>query len=195
MSLIADILLVAASLGLAVYCIVLSRRLAKFTDLERGVGGAVAVLSAQVDDLTKVLHNARETAHSSAAALDERTARAEDVARRLELHIAALHDLPPQPTAPAQPQSPPDAQQKDAMHPPELQAETSAKEAQPQAAPASSDTQQYRDDPNDSQQTFAPALSFGARRGTQVPSPANIAPQAAAPSVFAHRRIQPGGLG
>ncbi len=47
MELIADILLVAGALGAGLYCFVLSRRLRKFTDLEQGVGGAVAVLSSQ----------------------------------------------------------------------------------------------------------------------------------------------------
>jgi hypothetical protein len=100
MSLIADMLLVMASLGLGLYCVVLSRRLSRFTDLEKGVGGAVAVLSAQVDDLTRALRRAQETAQGSAETLNATTARAEDAARRLELHVAALHDLPPQPAPP-----------------------------------------------------------------------------------------------
>ena len=53
MELVADILLVAGALGAGVYCFVLARRLNRFNALEKGVGGAVAVLSAQVDDLTK----------------------------------------------------------------------------------------------------------------------------------------------
>ena len=55
MNLIADILLVAGALGASLYCFVLSRRLAKFNDLEQGIGGAVAILSVQVDDMTKTL--------------------------------------------------------------------------------------------------------------------------------------------
>ena len=41
MDLIADIFLIAGALGAGFYCIVLSRRLSRFTDLENGVGGAV----------------------------------------------------------------------------------------------------------------------------------------------------------
>ena len=52
MELIADILMVAGSFGAAIYCYVLSARLKKFTTLETGMGGAIAVLSAQVDDMT-----------------------------------------------------------------------------------------------------------------------------------------------
>lgn len=94
MELIADILLVSGALGAGVYCFVLARRLARFNDLENGVGGAVAVLSAQVDDLTKTLAAARETASSSTASLDGLTDRAENVAKRLELMVASMHDLP-----------------------------------------------------------------------------------------------------
>ncbi len=95
MALIADILLAAGAAGVAVYCFVLSRRLTRFTDLERGVGGAVAVLSAQVDDLTKAMHAARAAADDSGRSLRDLTERAEDVARRLELHLASLHDFEP----------------------------------------------------------------------------------------------------
>ena len=100
MDVIADILLVAGALGAGFYCFILARRLTRFTDLENGVGGAVAVLSAQVDDLTKTLETARRTAGESSASLKELTDRAEDVARRLELLVASMHDLPREPAAP-----------------------------------------------------------------------------------------------
>ena len=96
MDLISDILLAAGALGAGLYCFVLGRRLARFNDLEKGVGGAVAVLSAQVDDLTKTLEAAQTTAGASAASLKDLTGRGEQMARRLELHLASLHDLPPQ---------------------------------------------------------------------------------------------------
>ena len=109
MAMIADILLVAGALGAGLYCHVLSRRLRNFTDLEKGVGGAVAVLSAQVDDLTKTLTRAQSTAKSSVDTLDDVSARAEAAARRLELLVASLHDLPePQShNAPRQPSESP----------------------------------------------------------------------------------------
>ena len=40
--------LVAASVGLAVFCIVLARRLRRLNDLETGLGGAIAVMAAEV---------------------------------------------------------------------------------------------------------------------------------------------------
>ncbi len=94
MELIADILLIAGALGAGFYCIVLSRRLNRFTNLERGVGGAIAVLSSQVDDMTKALDEARSATNSSASSLKDMTGRAEGVAQRLELLVASMHDLP-----------------------------------------------------------------------------------------------------
>jgi len=91
---IADILLAAGALGAALYCYVLARRLRRFTDLEKGVGGAVAVLSVQVDDLTGILTRAQSTAKASVEQLDAVSERAEVAHRRLELSIAAMHDLP-----------------------------------------------------------------------------------------------------
>ena len=66
MILIADILMAAGSFGAAIYCYVLSGRLKKFTTLETGMGGAIAVLSAQVDDMTRALEKARTAASGSA---------------------------------------------------------------------------------------------------------------------------------
>ncbi|MBS0125741.1 hypothetical protein [Thetidibacter halocola] len=104
MELIADIFLVAGALGAGLYCFVLARRLTRFTDLENGVGGAVAVLSAQVDDLSKTLETAQKTASASSESLTELTARAEDVARRLELLVASMHDLPKEAPPPPEPE-------------------------------------------------------------------------------------------
>jgi hypothetical protein len=106
MALIADILLAAGAFGAAFYCWVLGRRLKRFNNLENGMGGAVAVLSAQVDDLEKSLTSARAAATRSAADLTALTERAEDVRRQLELQMAALHDIVPvQPAASAPPES------------------------------------------------------------------------------------------
>jgi hypothetical protein len=107
MDLIADILLVAGALGAAFYCYVLAGRLKSFSTLETGMGGAIAVLSAQVDDMTRALEQARTAATGSASSLTALTSRAEGVAARLELLVAAMHDLPqddnlPPPREPAQ---------------------------------------------------------------------------------------------
>ena len=106
MELIADILLVAGALGAGFYCIILGRRLNRFNDLEKGVGGAVAVLSAQVDDLNKTLVAAQSAAQNSEQSLIALVQRAEETARHLELQMASLHDLAP--TAASAPQMPPE---------------------------------------------------------------------------------------
>lgn len=110
MDLIADILLISGALGAAFYCLILARRLNRFTNLENGVGGAIAVLSAQVDDMTRTLGQAQGSANGANASLASLTERAEDVARRLELLVASMHDLPdaggsgtPPPAPPAEP--------------------------------------------------------------------------------------------
>ncbi len=105
MQTIADILLVAGALGAGFYCYILARRLARLNDLESGVGAAVAVLSAQVDDLTKALAAAQTTADTSTHSLDGLTDRAESAAKRLELLVASMHDLPAHPPA-AEPRKP-----------------------------------------------------------------------------------------
>lgn len=101
MDIIADILLAAGASGAGLYCFILGRRLNRFNDLEKGVGGAVAVLSAQVDDLTKTLELAQNTASISAQTLTELTQRAEAMSQRLELQMASLHDIPAPPQKPA----------------------------------------------------------------------------------------------
>lgn len=94
MEFVSDVLLAAGALGAGLYCFVLSRRLKRFNDLEHGVGGAVAVLSAQVDDLCKTLESARNSSDMSNSALSDLTERAETASQRLELMMASLHDLP-----------------------------------------------------------------------------------------------------
>ena len=108
MELIADVLLMAGSFGAGIYCYVLSGRLQRFTTLESGMGGAIAVLSAQVDDMTVALDRARGAANGSAEALADLTIRGEAVAKRLELLVASLHDLPdPKAKQPPPPEAPP----------------------------------------------------------------------------------------
>lgn len=94
MTFVADILMVAGTFGVAFYCYVLSARLKRFSTLESGMGGAIAVLSAQVDDMTRALARAQAAATGSAATLESLTLRAETAAARLEVMLASLHDLP-----------------------------------------------------------------------------------------------------
>lgn len=95
MSLIADIMLAIGAFLAAAYCFILSRRLARFTNLEGGMGSAVAMLSMQVDDLNKTLQRAHVGARTSTRELGQLTTRAEAAADRLELMMAALHETQP----------------------------------------------------------------------------------------------------
>lgn len=95
MALVADILLIAGALAAAFYCIVLSRRLRRFGDLEDGMGGAISALSAQVADMTRTLEQTQAAASASSESLKDLTWRAEEAANRLELLLASMHDLPP----------------------------------------------------------------------------------------------------
>lgn len=61
------------------------------------MGGAVAVLSSQVDDLTKTMTAAQDTAAQSAQTLTDLAERAEAISRQLELQMASLHDVPEAP--------------------------------------------------------------------------------------------------
>lgn len=92
MTLIADILMIAGALGAAFYCIVLSRRLSRFSNLETGMGGAIAALSSQVTDMNVSLEKARKAAGDSSATLDEITGKAEAAAKRLELLLASMQE-------------------------------------------------------------------------------------------------------
>ena len=101
LALIADMLLAAGAFGAAIYCYVLAGRLKRFAALESGMGGAIAVLSAQVDDMTRALEAAHGAATGSAANLEGLTRRAEAISGKLELLVASMHDLPQ--AAPAAP--------------------------------------------------------------------------------------------
>lgn len=94
MEVIADFLMIAGAFGAAIYCYILAGRLNRFSTLETGMGGAIAVLSAQVDDMTHALENAGRVATGSVGSLEALTGRAEIASAKLELLIASLHDLP-----------------------------------------------------------------------------------------------------
>lgn len=97
MDYISDILLAAGAIGAGFYCFILGRRLKKFNSLEKGVGGAVAVLSSQVDELSAMLTAAQKTAAESSKTLSDLSERAERTSRKLEMQMASLHDLPDTP--------------------------------------------------------------------------------------------------
>ena len=90
---ISDILLIAATLGAAVFCLILSRRLTRLSRIDNGLGGAIAVLSAQVDDMSKALAETKSGSEGSATRLEELNADARALLEELELMLSACHDV------------------------------------------------------------------------------------------------------
>jgi hypothetical protein len=90
---IADLLMIAASAGAGIYCLVLSRRLSRLTSFDKGIGGAIAVLSAQVDDMKQALSDAKTGSDSASAQLQDLVRQARDISGELELMVAACHDF------------------------------------------------------------------------------------------------------
>lgn len=93
--LLADLMLLAAAIGAASYCMILSRRLTRLNSVDKGLGGAIAVLSAQVDDLTKVLNEAHGASEDIADRLASLITEAEAVANDIEQTLSVSHDFVP----------------------------------------------------------------------------------------------------
>ncbi|MBT8412633.1 MAG: hypothetical protein KJP02_12680 [Octadecabacter sp.] len=89
----ADILMILASAGAALYCLILSRRLSRLTSFDHGIGGAIAVLSAQVDDMQSALAEAKAGSDGAGRHLHDLVRQAQDISGELELMIAACHDF------------------------------------------------------------------------------------------------------
>ena len=89
----ADLLMILASTGAAIYCLILSRRLSRLTSFDKGIGGAIAVLSAQVDEMKAALGEAKAGTEGVGAELRELVRQARDISGELELMIAACHDF------------------------------------------------------------------------------------------------------
>lgn len=77
--------LIAACLAVSVYCHVLARRLRRLNDLETGLGGAIAVMSAEVARLEAAIAGARDEAERAGRALAAEVERAQDERLRLRL--------------------------------------------------------------------------------------------------------------
>jgi hypothetical protein len=93
MSYAADLLLVTASLGAAAYCMVLSRRLTRLGSFDKGIGSAIAVLSAQVDEMKAALGEAKAGSDGAGQHLNDLVRQAQDISAELEMMIAACHDF------------------------------------------------------------------------------------------------------
>lgn len=89
----ADILVIIASLGAMIYCMVLSRRLSRLTSFDKGLGSAIAVMSSQVDEMKSALHEAKSGSDGAGAQLTDLVHQAREISSELEMMIAACHDF------------------------------------------------------------------------------------------------------
>lgn len=93
---VAQMGLAFACVALTVYCAVLARRLRRLNDLESGLGGAIAVMSAEVSQLEAALGQTRREAASAGTQL----AAAVENARRERALWALQARIAPEATRP-----------------------------------------------------------------------------------------------
>lgn len=144
--LVADGLLIGIAFLAAIYCLTLSKRLAKLSRMDEGVGAAIAGLSRQVDDLKTTLEAAQSASAKAQEDLASLTARAESVGQELGLLVASCHDIDPQnhpappPVEAAAPPPPaPAAPERDAPDRDAPRAEIAARSVTPAPIEAASD--------------------------------------------------------
>jgi len=92
MDLIADALLLAGALTAAIYCWVLSKRVKGLTDLDTGLGSAIASLSSEVSEMQTALHAAQSVTGASLSDMEELAERAERAAENLKLMLATVQE-------------------------------------------------------------------------------------------------------
>ena len=100
MDLIADGLLILAALVASLYCWVLSRRLRRLTQLDKGLGAAISSLSEQVEEMQTALAQSKESIEARTTLLANLTKEADQAIRRLDGSIKAASEVTV-PTAPS----------------------------------------------------------------------------------------------
>lgn len=96
MELIADGVLILAAFVATAYCMVLSRRLRRLSELDGGLGGAITALSREVDHLSTALAEAKTATTDSATDLSAQCRAANVAARRLEALVSRANKPPQQ---------------------------------------------------------------------------------------------------
>lgn len=92
MELITDGLLFIATMVAALYCLVLSRRLRRLTDMDAGVGEAITAMSTRVDEMNNALTSSQKSTQKAVADLDTRLAAAKAVLTKLEAATSSSQD-------------------------------------------------------------------------------------------------------
>ena len=93
LGLFSDLLLLCATAGMAFWCRLLTRRLRAFNDVDNGVGGSIAALTFQVDDLKASIVSSTRIIGERATQLDAASARADDRIGRMEMLLGSLEAL------------------------------------------------------------------------------------------------------
>lgn len=91
MELIADGVLILAALAATAYCMVLSRRLRRLSEMDGGLGAAIKTLSSEVDHLSAALAEAKTATSESATDLGAQCRAANVAARRLEALVKSAN--------------------------------------------------------------------------------------------------------
>jgi len=93
LTLLSDLLLLVATGGLGVYCVVLARRLRAVDEAENGAGSSVAAFSDEIADLKSAVADAHAETDGKSAHLTAEIEKADDRLGRLELLLAGLEDM------------------------------------------------------------------------------------------------------
>lgn len=104
MQLIADLLLIAAAIGAAFYCFILSRRLSTLNSAEGGIGEAITTLSDRVAQLEQTLKASRQSAEDAERGLRETLKKAEEMETALAAALSVTSQLPMRTQVKPQPQ-------------------------------------------------------------------------------------------
>lgn len=90
---VSDMLLVAGAFGLALYCWILSRRLARLSRSDEGLGATISALSEQVEALQSTASRATAEAQSTTERLAALVEEAEKREGELSIMLASLSDI------------------------------------------------------------------------------------------------------
>ncbi|SFJ42216.1 hypothetical protein [Jannaschia pohangensis] len=93
LTLLSDLIFVAATVGMALWCRVLTKRLRAFNDLEKGLSGTIAAMSTQVDDLKASISAATAYRDDRLERLEAANSSADDRIGRMEMLMASLEEL------------------------------------------------------------------------------------------------------
>lgn len=93
MEMIADFLLLAASGVATIYCFVLSRRLARLSDMKNGIGASIASMSETLDQTQKAIALAKSSSLESVAKLVGLLEEAERIKPEISQLVEALSEI------------------------------------------------------------------------------------------------------